>query len=75
METTVPTMRQLMPEGYIAELAVRTGMSNPSNIVQLVKREQTTSKHWPAVKKLALETNPEGLSQWEAAHLPQQQAA
>ncbi|MBG8556188.1 hypothetical protein [Hymenobacter guriensis] len=69
MNQTTPalTIRQLMPPGFLAELAKRTGLRNPSNLAQLVRMEQTTSRHWPAVLGLAKETNPEGFAQWESA--------
>lgn len=68
--TKPPTIRDLMPDGYLAVLAERTGMKTVSNISQLVLRQQTSSTHWPQVEKLAQETNPEGFARWQAAQQP-----
>lgn len=52
---TIP-IRDLMPEGYLPKLVELTGVSR-SNISQIVRDERTTSKIWPAVERLAKETN------------------
>lgn len=62
-----PTMRQLMPEGYLRALLARTECRQRATISDVVVLEQTTSKYWPAVEQLARETNPEGFAQWQAA--------
>lgn len=75
MENT-PTMRELMPDGFLPLLCKRTGTANLSNMSQVVSLENTRSKAWPAVLQLAKETNPAGLAKWESAHAqPEPQAA
>lgn len=54
-EQTTP-IRDLMPEGYLPKIAELTGVSR-SNISNVVRDERTTSKIWPAVEKLAKDTN------------------
>lgn len=70
-----PTIRDLMPEGYLAQLVERTGCKNYSNLAKIVRYEHTTSKFWPAVASLAEDTNPQGFATWTeanpAAALPQ----
>lgn len=61
-------MRALMPAGFLGTLADRTGCTSVPDLSQIVLRERTSSKHWPAVEALARETNPEGFAQWEKAH-------
>lgn len=65
---TNPKMRELMPDGFLGMLADRTGCKSVPDLSQIVLRERTTSKYWPAVLALALETNPAGYAAWEAAH-------
>ena len=65
---TSPKMRELMPDGFLGTLADRTGCKSVPDLSQIVLRERTTSKYWPAVEALAKETNPTGFAQWEAAH-------
>jgi len=62
------SIRDLMPDNYTVELAKRTGSKNVSNLSQIVRLEHTRSKYWPAVLKLAQETNPEGYASWAAAN-------
>ena len=64
---TPPKMRQLMPEGFLAILADRTGSMSMQGLSQIVRFERVTSKHWPAVAQLAQETNPTGFAAWQAA--------
>ena len=63
-----PTMRQLMPAGFVTELAGRTSLTDPSAISKLVKFEQAGSRYWPEVVKLAEESNPEGFAGWAEAN-------
>ena len=63
-----PTMRELMPKGFLPLLCKRTGSGNLSNMSQVVNLENTASKYWPAVVVLAQENNPSGFAAWEAAH-------
>lgn len=58
-----------MPEGYLARLSDLTGVRTIPNLSQIVRYEQQSSKHWPAVETLARETNPEGFAAWKAAQL------
>jgi hypothetical protein len=62
-----PRIRACMPEGYLPLLAERTGVKVLTNLSQIVRLEQTSSKHWPEVERLAAETNPEGFAAWQAA--------
>lgn len=67
MDKTPPTIRELMPAGFLPLLCKRTGRKNISNMSQVVNYENTASSVWPEVVKLAKETNPEGYARWEAA--------
>lgn len=67
-QTTAPSIRDLMPNGFLRTLLARTGCKQRATISDVVLVEATTSKYWPAVEKLARETNPEGFAQWEASH-------
>jgi hypothetical protein len=72
------SIRDLMPDNYTVELAKRTSSKNVSNLSQIVRLEHTNSKYWPAVLKLAAETNPQGYAIWAAANpdkVPVPQAA
>ena len=72
------SIRDLMPDNYTVELAKSTGSKNVSNLSQIVRLEHTNSKYWPAVLKLAQETNPQGYATWAAANpdkVPVAQAA
>jgi len=62
------SIRDLMPDNYTVELAKRTESKNVSNLSQIVRLEHTRSKYWPAVLKLAEETNPAGYATWAAAN-------
>jgi hypothetical protein len=62
------SIRDLMPDNYTVELAKRTQSKNVSNLSQIVRLEHTRSKYWPAVLKLAEETNPTGFATWAAAN-------
>lgn len=76
METpTTPTMRELMPSGFIKELAKRTGCKSASQLSGVINLENTGSRLWPSIAALARETNPVGFAQWQAAHEPATQAA
>lgn len=57
-----------MPEGYLAILVDRTGCMSYSNLAQIVRNQFFNSKYWPAVLKLAEETNPAGYATWAAAN-------
>jgi hypothetical protein len=63
-----PSMRDLMPDGFLRALLLATGCKQRSTISDVVLLEQTTSKYWPAVVALARETDPLGFAQWKAAH-------
>lgn len=63
-----PKLRQLMPEGYLSLLADRTGCTSMPDLSQIVLRERSTSKYWPAVLALAEATNPTGYAAWVAAN-------
>lgn len=52
---TVP-VRDLMPKGFLRKIAAETG-SGRSHISTVVTDERTTAEIWPAVEKLAKETN------------------
>lgn len=60
-----PKIRDLMPDGYIAKIAEETGQTNPGNISQMVRLEQTKNKHWPAVERVARQHNPQGFEAWK----------
>lgn len=66
---TSPTIRELMPAGFLPLLCKRTKSGNLSNMSQVVSLENANSRFWPAVLQLARETNPAGFARWEAAHL------
>ena len=66
-----PSIRDLMPQGFLRILLASTGCKQRATISDVVLLESTASKYWPAVEALAKETNPEGFAQWEAAHLAQ----
>ena len=70
-----PTMRALMPAGFLPLLCKRTKSANLSNMSQVVNLENTRSAFWPAVVQLAQETNPAGYARWEAAHAAAEAAA
>lgn len=61
-----PGIRKLMPDGFLGTLADRTGCTSMPDLSQIVLRERTASKYWPAVLKLAEETNPQGFAAWVA---------
>jgi len=67
METTTPTMRDLMPNGFIKELAKRTGCKSASQLSGVISLENAGSRLWPAITALARETNPTGFALWQAA--------
>lgn len=70
METThVPTMRQLMPRGFLRALRESTGCRERSTLSGVVLYESTSSKYWPHIVALAKETDPAGFTKWEAAQL------
>lgn len=64
---TAPKMRELMPPGFLGTLADRTHCTSVPDLSQIVLRERTSSKYWPAVEQLARETNPTGFARWQAA--------
>ena len=59
-----PTMRELMPPGFLPLLCKQTGTANLSNMSQVVNLENNRSAAWPAVLALAEKTNPEGFAKW-----------
>jgi hypothetical protein len=61
-------IRDLMPEGYLAQLMATTGSRSYSNLAQIVRTQHYTSKYWPAVLALAEATNPTGYAAWAAAN-------
>jgi hypothetical protein len=63
-----PKIRDLMPQGYLAQLVDRTGCASYSNLAQLVRNQHSTSKYWPAVLALAEVTNPQGYAAWVEAN-------
>ena len=63
-----PGIRNLMPEGFLGILADRTGCTSMPDLSQIVLRERSTSKYWPAVLALAEATNPQGYAAWVAAN-------
>jgi len=63
-----PTMKEVLGPGWMPKLAKRLPVKDSGTLSRLVNYEATTSKHWPAVLKLAGELNPAGLAAWEAAH-------
>jgi hypothetical protein len=67
-QTTAPSIRELMPSGFLRTLLDRTGCKQRATISDVVLLEATTSKYWPAVEALAKENNPSGFAQWEACH-------
>ena len=67
-QTTAPSIRELMPSGFLRTLLLRTGCKQRATISDVVLLEQTTSKYWPAIEALAKETDAPGFAQWEAAH-------
>jgi hypothetical protein len=74
----LPGIRKLMPEGFLGTLADRTGCTAMPDLSQIVLRERSRSKYWPAVLQLAQETNPQGYAAWAAANpdkVPVAQAA
>jgi hypothetical protein len=70
MEKATPPLkiRDLMPEGYLAILVDLTGCMSYSNLAQIVRNQFFKSKYWPAILKLAEETNPQGYALWAAAN-------
>ncbi|SNC62440.1 hypothetical protein SAMN06265337_0670 [Hymenobacter gelipurpurascens] len=62
-----PTMRELMPTGFIKELARRTGCKSASQLSGVISLENTGSRLWPAIEALAEETNPDGFARWQHA--------
>jgi hypothetical protein len=61
-------MRELMPAGFLRLLSDRTGCANDPVLTTVIARERHTSKYWPAVVKLAQETNPAGYDDWATAN-------
>lgn len=64
----IPTIRELMPPGFLPLLCKRTSSANLSNMSQVVGLENSRSAYWPEVLKLAQETNPRGYASWAAAN-------
>jgi hypothetical protein len=61
-------IRDLMPAGFLGVLADELGLGSTTDLVQIIKRERSSSKHWPAVVALAQKTNREGFDKWAAAN-------
>jgi hypothetical protein len=57
MKDTTKPIRDLMPEGYTRLIISELGRGSASNICEVVMTEKTTSKYWPAVEKLAMQTD------------------
>jgi hypothetical protein len=56
MKNEPKTIRQLMPAHFTMALA-RELQVDPANISRVVSLEKTTSKYWPAIEKLAMQTD------------------
>jgi len=67
MVPKVPTIRELMPNGFLRELIARTKCRQSAYLSNIVLCESVGSKYWPAVEALAQETNPEGFASWKAS--------
>ncbi len=63
-----PKLRDLMPDGFLGTLADKTGCTSVPDLSQIVRRERSRSKYWPAVLALAEATNPQGYAAWAAAN-------
>jgi hypothetical protein len=61
-------IRDLMPLGFTRILRDRTTCRDKGAISDLVSIENPGSKYWPAVLRLAEETNPAGYAAWAAAN-------
>jgi hypothetical protein len=68
---TSPSILACMPKGYLSALSRMTGLKTITNLSQIVRLEQTSSKHWPAVEQLAQQTSPELFAKWQAANAPE----
>jgi hypothetical protein len=66
--STTKKMRELMPAGFLRTLSDNTGCTNDPTLTTVIARERHTSKYWPAVLKLAEETDPNGFAEWVAAN-------
>lgn len=67
MEAKVPTIRELMPDGFLRLLLLRTKTHQAGYLSNIVLTEAVNSKHWHAVETLAKENNPEGYARWKAS--------
>lgn len=67
MDTHIPTIRELMPDGFLRTLVSRTKCRQPAYLSNVVLSESVASKYWGAVEELAQENNPEGYARWKAA--------
>jgi len=56
MKSEPKTIRQLMPEDFTMTLARELGV-DPANVSRVVSLEKTTSKYWPAIERLAIQTD------------------
>ncbi|QNH60716.1 hypothetical protein [Hymenobacter sediminicola] len=65
--TAAPSIRSMMPEGFLKMLAESTGCRQRATLSGIVTYETTSSKYWPAIEALAQETDPEGFARWQAA--------
>lgn len=45
-----------MPDNFTMDLAKELGV-DPSNISRIINLEKTTSKYWPAIERLAMQTD------------------
>jgi hypothetical protein len=64
----IPTIRELMPPGFLPALCKATGTANLSNMSQVVSLENSRSSAWPAVLALAEKTNAKGFARWAEAN-------
>lgn len=63
---TAPTLRELMPAGFIKELGRRTGCKSASRLSGLISMEgPCTAREWPAIEDLARETDAAGFARWK----------
>lgn len=56
MKNEPKTIREIMPDDFTMILATELQV-DPSNVSRVVKLEKTTSKYWPAIERLAIQTD------------------
>lgn len=52
-------IRSIMPDGFLPRLATAC-KTHRSNISAVILDEKYTSRYWPHIEKIALESDPEG---------------